>query len=172
MTAETGVLVARTVGRYFPTAKPPTGAWAAILEWDDGNDPQFLPLEGRLSAEVATGHNVSGEVHAVLQALQEAKRIGLSVEIWAVNASVVKTIPEFYAGWKRNGWKKANGKIPSDLGLWQEIHALSQELNVVWHKRPKAKIDAVKEYEEFLSAIAERDNEFWMQRAIAKDPYG
>jgi hypothetical protein len=166
----------KTVSRFFWKASPAYGIWTAGLLWtENGLDACIDLVEGKLSPDDHDGgldnHNIRGDVIAVLEGLRRAREIGIGATVYSTNDSVVRTIPEYYAGWKRRKWKSAKGKTPDSLEEWHEINEICQLIPVEWVRRKPGKIDAIADHEEFDRLLKERDNDFWMERAIARDPY-
>jgi ribonuclease HI len=166
----------KTVSRFFWKARPPYGIWTAGLLWtENGLDAQVDLVEGKLAADVSDSgpeqHNIRGDVLAVLEGLRRAQEVGTCATVYSTNDSVVRTIPEYYDGWRTRKWKSAKGKTPDSLEEWHEISEICQSIDVEWVRRKPGKIDAVADHEEFDRLLKERDNDFWMERAIARDPY-
>lgn len=161
------VLTIITIGRQFWQHPKKLGIWAAELLWvDDDGQPVFDQLKGQ-----AFGSNhVALEVQAALEGLKRAAEIQATIEVRSVNESVVKTIPEYAPKWKAKGWKKSGGPIAS-LDEWKEIDAICETLQVDWRKRPKEEIDHIDDFERLWKALEERENDYAMKRALARDPY-
>jgi ribonuclease HI len=81
-------------------------------------------------AYTPVGTNNTAELNALLQALKLAK-----TEIDAANTVQVRSdstyglnaITKWAAGWKKRGWRKADGEI-KNLEIIQELHALYEEI--------------------------------------------
>lgn len=169
---ESGVVTLKSVGRYFSKRLPPVGVWVASLMWyDEEVGLVHLPKIGESETFTETGHNIGADVYAVLVGLQEAAHLGLPVQVHTVNEPVCRTIPEWFDGWEKNGWKTNKGKTPENLEWWREIKEITTSIPVTWHKREKGPIDTVKEYEQLREMLEEQDNDFWMRRAFDRDPW-
>lgn len=169
---EMETLTIKTVGAYFSQQVPSVGVWTAGLVWnDDEVGPTFDLLTDRSHELENKGHNIGADVFAVLAGLRKAQSLKMPAQIHSVNESVIKTIPEWFDSWERNGWKTGGQKTPDCLEEWKEIKAITEQIHVTWHKRPKGKVDTVKDYLAFDAMVEKQDNDFWMQRAIDRDPY-
>ncbi len=168
-------MIVKTVSRFFWKEAPPFGEWTAALIWNDTDSGlSFDAISGRIEDTADNkAHHIRGDVLAVLAALQAAKERQISsVRLLSVNDSVVRTIREYYDGWERRKWLNANRKPIDSLDEWKQIKAICDDINVDWEKRPKEAVDLVEEYQEFRDIIDDRENDFWMQRAIDRDPWG
>lgn len=157
-----------TVGRCFWHDTSRAGIWAAQMLWVD--DDETRPIMERLKGTAQGVDHVNLEVKAVLEGLRRGVEIGKSIEVHAVNQSVVDTIGKYIDSWKKNGWRRAGRKPISCLKQWQEIDAICQTHPVSWAKRQPTEIDTIKDYEDLWRALEERDNELWMRRALERDP--
>ena len=74
------------------------------------------------------------EVTAVIVGLKKLK-YPCKVEIYSDSAYTVNAFTNgwIYA-WKKNGWKKADGKEVLNVDLWEELYALTQVHEVTFHK--------------------------------------
>lgn len=166
MSESDGAIKVVTIGRKFWSHPQKLGIWAAELLWLDDEGPRFDQLKDQDSS----ADNVALEVEAALAGLSRAQELGRPIEIHCVNESVVKTMSEYLPKWKQDGWKRKAGPIAS-LKQWQEIDRICQSHSVEWIKRGKEEIDLIDDYEKLWDALRERENEYAMQRAIARDPY-
>ena len=84
-------------------------------------------------AEVQTTNNRM-EVMAVLEGLKRLK-YPCKVEVYSDSAYTVNAFANgwIYA-WKKNGWKKADGKAVLNVDLWEELYQKTREHEVVFHK--------------------------------------
>ena len=71
------------------------------------------------------------ELQAVIEALKSLKRPS-RIRIHTDSQYVHKGISEWLAGWKRKGWKTADGKAVKNQDLWQALDALSSRHEVKW----------------------------------------
>jgi ribonuclease HI len=81
------------------------------------------------SAPLGTATNVVAEMMAALKALLlVAMRPDLNVTIICDNEMLKRGMTEWVAGWKRKGWRKADGKPVANLELWKQLDALASTL--------------------------------------------
>jgi ribonuclease HI len=168
MLEDSNQLIIDTVGRWFSRSARKEGIWSAELLWsaDDGK-----PLFDVLKGQRAGTNNIELDVWAVLAGLRAAKDLALPVVVRSVNESVVLTIRDYLPVWKRNGWKNPKGGRPASVEEWKEIDRICEQIEVRWEKRPKGKVDGIKDFEALWSYIEERENELALERALARDPY-
>lgn len=55
------------------------------------------------------------------------------VALYTDSQYVQKGISEWLAGWKRNGWKKADKTAVKNADLWQALDAAQERHEVTWH---------------------------------------
>lgn len=84
-------------------------------------------------AELETTNNRM-EIMAVIVGLKRLKYPCI-VDVYSDSAYTVNAFNEgwIYA-WKKNGWKKADGKAVSNVDLWEELYSLTQIHEVTFHK--------------------------------------
>ncbi|MBR2871680.1 MAG: ribonuclease HI [Clostridia bacterium] len=84
-------------------------------------------------AELQTTNNRM-EVTAVIEGLKRLK-YPCKVEVYSDSAYTVNAYTNGWIyGWKRNGWKKADGKPVLNVDLWEELYRLTQEHEVTFIK--------------------------------------
>ena len=84
-------------------------------------------------AELQTTNNRM-EVTAVIEGLKRLK-YPCKVEVYSDSAYTVNVYTNGWIyGWKRNGWKKADGKPVLNVDLWEELYRLTQEHEVTFIK--------------------------------------
>lgn len=71
------------------------------------------------------------ELQAVIEAFKSLKRKS-NIRIHTDSQYVHKGISEWLSGWKRKGWKTADGKPVKNRDLWEELDALSSHHKVKW----------------------------------------
>lgn len=119
----------KTVTLYTDGAcsgNPGLGGYAGILlygehklEYNDG--------------EIQTTNNRM-EVMAVIAGLKRLKE-PCKVDVYSDSAYTVNAfLNGWIYGWKKNGWKKADGKAVLNVDLWEELYALTKTHEVTFHK--------------------------------------
>lgn len=78
------------------------------------------------------GTNNIGELYAVLDLLRATADEDEPLHILADSQYVINTFTKWIFGWKRKGWKKADGSAVLNVELIQEIDTLLQGRNVTW----------------------------------------
>lgn len=84
-------------------------------------------------AEMETTNNRM-EVMAVIVGLKRLK-YPCKVDVYSDSAYTVNAfLNGWIYAWKKSGWKKADGKAVQNVDLWEELYALTQMHEVVFHK--------------------------------------
>lgn len=75
-------------------------------------------------------------------------------------------ISKYASELRSNGFRTAAGDRAANADVWERIAVLDPDAKVEWHFVDRD-LD-----EEIADRIAEQENEFWMQRAMERDPWG
>jgi ribonuclease HI len=102
---------------------PGPGGWGVLLVYGERRK--------ELSGGEAHTTNNRMELQAVIEALKSLKRTS-NIRIHTDSQYVHKGISEWITGWKRKGWKTADGKPVKNQDLWQQLDALSSGHKVKW----------------------------------------
>ena len=119
----------KTVTLYTDGAcsgNPGIGGYGGILIYGDIKKEYY-------GAESETTNNRM-EVMAVITGLKFLK-YPCKVEVYSDSAYTVNAfIQGWIYGWKKNGWKKADGKAVLNVDLWEELYKLTNVHEVTFHK--------------------------------------
>lgn len=99
---------------------PGPGGWGCILRHPASG------AEKELSGGVAVSTNNQMELQAVISGLSALKSPS-EVEVVTDSTYVAKGCAEWLPGWKRNGWKRKEGKSwkpVKNVDLWQQLDQL------------------------------------------------
>jgi ribonuclease HI len=102
------------------SGNPGPGGWAFILR----HLPSGKEIEGCGAERLTTNNRM--ELKAVVEGLSQLKR-PCAVELFTDSVYVGKGISEWMAGWKRNGWRRREGKgwgEVKNVELWQQLDEL------------------------------------------------
>ncbi|MGE0384594.1 MAG: ribonuclease HI [Gammaproteobacteria bacterium] len=110
---ERGLVEAFTDGAC--RGNPGPGGWGVLLRWG--------AHERRLSGAEPHTTNNRMELTAVIRALQALKRPS-RVRVVTDSQYVRNGLVDWLPGWKRKGWKTADGKPVKNVDLWRELDAL------------------------------------------------
>ncbi len=105
---------------------PGPGAWGSLVQ-----DHEGLVVYEASSVEVNTTNNRM-ELQGAIEALKFIQtEFGTQGAIALVSDSkyVVDGIKSWVEGWKRRGWKKADGKTPENIQQWQELDHVVGKFN-------------------------------------------
>lgn len=69
------------------------------------------------------GTNNQGELMAVLDLLRETESLGAQLHVLCDSQYVINAVTKWMTGWKRRGWKKADGKPVQNRDLLEQIDA-------------------------------------------------
>jgi ribonuclease HI len=104
---------------------PGPGGWGYLLRVQTSAGPQEKEGSG---GEADTTNNRM-ELTAALRGLESLIR-PCEVRLYSDSQYVVKGIREWLAGWKRKGWRKADGQTVMNADLWQLLDAQIQRHRV------------------------------------------
>ena len=102
---------------------PGIGGWGAIIRLGVHEKEIY-------GAEQHTTNNRM-ELMSAIKALDMIK-IPSSVKVYSDSQYVVRGISEWISGWKRRGWKTADGSPVKNVELWQQLDALTEKHQVEW----------------------------------------
>jgi ribonuclease HI len=115
---------------------PGPGAFAYLVQTHDGS----VISEGVEFESYTTNNKM--ELSGPIRGLQELKEILIGmgkepllteIKIMTDSKYVVDGMNGWVEGWKSRGWKKADGKAPENLELWQELDQVKNSfLKVNW----------------------------------------
>jgi ribonuclease HI len=100
---------------------PGQGGWAVIVEFADGSTREW-------GGHAAQTTNNRMELQAAIEALKILADTcpQQSVSLFTDSEYVQKGITQWVAGWKKRGWKTAQGKPVLNQDLWQTLDQLNQ----------------------------------------------
>ena len=108
------------------SGNPGLGGYAGILIYGE-NRREFS------GAEKQTTNNRM-EVLAVIEGLKRLKYPCI-VDVYSDSAYTVNAFSNGWIyGWKKSGWKKADGKAVLNVDLWKELYALTRIHEVTFYK--------------------------------------
>jgi len=99
------------------SGNPGPGGWAAIVATQDGN---VRELGGK---EAATTNNRM-ELMASIEALSLIRSHGGKVILCTDSVYVIRGITQWIFGWRKKGWRTADGKDVANQDLWEELASL------------------------------------------------
>jgi ribonuclease HI len=105
------------------SGNPGPGGWGAILTFGTTEKELF-------GGDKATTNNRM-ELMGAIAALESLTR-PCPVVLYTDSQYVQKGIKEWIHGWKKRGWKKADGKPVINADLWQRLEAAAKPHKVDW----------------------------------------
>ena len=96
---------------------PGPGGWGVVILTTDG---QVLELGGR----AAPTTNNRMELTGAIQALMRLREMTGPLAIYTDSTYVIKGIREWIWGWRRRGWKTADGGDVVNRELWEQLSSL------------------------------------------------
>lgn len=105
------------------SGNPGPGGWGTVVYFNDGS---IYEMGG---AETPSTNNRM-ELLAAIQALKVLKASGQtqSVTLYTDSEYVKNGITKWIKGWKKKGWKNAEGKAVANKDLWETLDALNSTL--------------------------------------------
>ncbi len=108
------------------SGNPGLGGFAGVLLYGEHK----LEYSG---SEIETTNNRM-EILAVIEGLKRLK-YACAVDVYSDSAYTVNAfLNGWIFSWKKNGWKKADGKALLNVDLWEELYDLTKYHEVSFHK--------------------------------------
>jgi len=110
------------------SGNPGPGGWGVVLAFPDG---KVIELGG---AERGATNNQM-ELRATVEALDAVREYEGEVGIYTDSTYVIRGITQWVWGWKKKGWKTADGKDVANQNLWQALVRLAsaRKPKIEWH---------------------------------------
>lgn len=106
---------------------PGPGGWAAVVNYKDHE----YALTGR-EAKKTTNNRM--ELTAVVEALKKFDKLtGVVMEIYTDSQYVKNGITSWIHSWKKNNWRKSDGKPVMNSDLWQELDKYASHHKISWY---------------------------------------
>ena len=106
---------------------PGVGGWASVVQYKD----REYVLKGRESGKTT---NNRMELTAVVEALKRFDKLtGILMEIYTDSQYVKNGITSWIHSWKKNNWRKSDGKSVMNVDLWQELDMYAARHKISWH---------------------------------------
>lgn len=110
------------------SGNPGPGGWGALLIARDGDR---VLRERELSGGEGLTTNNRMELSAAIAALEALERPA-TITVVTDSAYVKGGITEWLHGWKRRGWRTADGKPVKNVDLWERLDAAAARHRVRW----------------------------------------
>jgi len=108
------------------SGNPGLGGYAGVLLYGEHK------LEYSGSERETTNNRM--EILAVIEGLNRLK-YSCAVDVYSDSAYTVNAfLNGWIYAWKKNGWKKADGKAVLNVDLWETLYALTKQHDVSFHK--------------------------------------
>ncbi|WP_018954181.1 ribonuclease HI [Thioalkalivibrio sulfidiphilus] len=103
---------------------PGPGGWGAVL--------RYKGRERTLKGAEAETTNNRMELTAAIMALETLTR-PCAVDLTTDSQYVKQGLTQWIHGWKRKGWRTADGKPVKNQDLWMRLDAAAARHDVAWH---------------------------------------
>ncbi|MCX7888513.1 MAG: ribonuclease HI [Rhodobacteraceae bacterium] len=110
------------------SGNPGPGGWGVLLVAREGDR---VLRERELSGGEAMTTNNRMELLAAINALESLRR-GAAITLVTDSAYVKNGVTGWIHGWKRNGWRTADGKPVKNAELWQRLDEAQARHSVTW----------------------------------------
>ena len=106
---------------------PGPGGFASVIQY---KGKEYI-IKGR---ELNKTTNNRMELTAVVEALERFdKLIDVTIEVYTDSQYVKNGITSWIHSWKKNNWKKSNGKAVMNVDLWQDLDKYASRHKISWH---------------------------------------
>ena len=108
---------------------PGPGGWGAVIATPDGHVTE-------LGGGTARATNNQMELTAPIEALRRLQRVPGALAIYTDSTYVIKGIREWIWGWRKRGWKTAEGNDVLNRELWDALASLvavRDKGGIKWH---------------------------------------
>ncbi len=106
------------------SGNPGPGGWGVVLQYGD-HEKELFGGEGHTT-------NNRMELMAVIMGLRALKRTGM-VAVYTDSVYVKNGITTWLSGWKKKGWRTADGKPVKNQDLWEALDVEVAAHQVAFH---------------------------------------
>lgn len=110
------------------SGNPGPGGWGALLQ---AHEAGAVVKERELAGGAADTTNNRMELLAAISALEALER-ATAITVVTDSAYVKNGVSQWIHGWKRNGWRTADGKPVKNVDLWQRLDDAQRRHQVTW----------------------------------------
>ena len=110
------------------SGNPGPGGWGVLMQAREG---AAVLKERELQGGEADTTNNRMELLAAISALEALGR-ATAITVVTDSAYVKNGVSQWIHGWKRNGWKTADGKPVKNVDLWQRLDGAQKRHQVTW----------------------------------------
>lgn len=96
------------------SGNPGPGGWGAIITTPEGHVKELGGKENPTT-------NNRMELLATIEALREVNQVDLPVDFYTDSVYVIRGITQWVWGWKKRGWKTAEGHDVQNQDLWERL---------------------------------------------------
>lgn len=96
------------------SGNPGPGGWGSVVV-----TPDLLVYELGGAENPSTNNRM--EISAALKALQSVANIEQPIHVYTDSTYLIRGITQWIWGWRKKGWKTADGKEVSNKDLWEEL---------------------------------------------------
>lgn len=100
------------------SGNPGPGGWGAVIVLPEG---RVIEMGGNHPETTNNRMELAGTIHA----LDRIRDVPGTVEIFTDSVYVIKGITQWIWGWRKNGWKSAEGKEVLNQELWKQLSAVT-----------------------------------------------
>lgn len=119
------------------SGNPGPGGWGAVIGSVVGENVEVYELG---DGELGTTNNRM-ELSATLAALywvnEQAHSPDFSVQIYTDSVYVIKGITQWVFGWKKKGWKNAEGQDVVNQDIWQQLEEITYKVQKKMNRKIK-----------------------------------
>ncbi len=112
------------------SGNPGPGGWASVMLLDNQNSPNIV----KGGENVTTNNRM--ELKAAIEGLKaictNTDMIDYTVHVYTDSIYLKNGITVWIKKWIKNNWKSASGAMVKNIDLWQELHGLSKDRQIVW----------------------------------------
>jgi len=109
------------------SGNPGPGGYGAVIVTPDGNVQE-------LGDGFKSTTNNRMEMSSVIHALKYTNKLKEDVHIFTDSVYVIRGATEWIHGWRRRGWKTAEGQEVANRDMWEEMYSqTAHRKNIKWH---------------------------------------
>jgi len=105
------------------SGNPGPGGWGTVIQQND----EYSELSGSKDKTTNNIMEMTGALEGIRKTLE-----GSSIVLTSDSQYLVKGMTEWIKGWKKRGWKKADGKSVLNKEIWLELDKEASQRTIKW----------------------------------------